>query len=729
MKISKLVCVAIFGAALSIQGAFASDLEQKLQELTQKEQTATNYLKLATDDYKQKTDAYNDALKEKNRLQSEADGLQNKLATLRYELDNTIKANFELTNQVKEYKTNLENKRNETDKLQRQISSLEKVIEEAKKYIRSTEEELNKKQEKLEQTQDESQKKSIQSDMQALIENLDNRAKQLSKENDELENYNNKKFVLERDIPDLEKTIKDLENRANSLIPKVNEKQDEVDKTNEKLTDALNNLSYFKSTTETDAKNALDKSNNEKQKAQDELNKIKSELEKLKSTNNLNKNIKDKQNAQNELEKAKENLENATNEAEKQKAKDEMNNAENKLKAAEKNQKTAIKERTEQLIKSGVILGDLQAQILRSISSTNKDEITNALTADDETIKAIVKDATTSINNTQQTLNQGITTELIKLNTDLATATRLAKLSNPYNNDLAIAYAINSIKNEAFADGGDTLNSVISQYTNRFKYDNNLWANVIGGKGDVKNGTDSKLYGFSVGYDKAFDKTIIGAFVTMAKSELEAELVKNKAKNYQFGLYSRSFLDSHEIDTKISYGFAKNDFKRTQNRINHDAKYDSNFFNISASYGYVFNVSSGTFLKPFIGFEYDKITNKSFNESGAYAAKYNKTSASSLSAKLGVELRKYVTDGSYFYLTPNLKREISKKVDDLKGAYIGSTSDFTVLADDKKKTFVGGELGADFAITKALSLNANVGIKARSDEKYYNASFGFKYKF
>ncbi|MDL0088914.1 autotransporter domain-containing protein [Campylobacter gastrosuis] len=729
MKISKLVCVAIFGATLSIQGVFASDLEQKLQELTQKEQSAANYLKSVTDDFNKNLTIYNNALKEKDNLQDKANKLKNELNILKQELDTTIKTNFELTNQAEKEKVILQNKKNILDELPTKISSLKDLIKQAETEIQSIEDKLNKKHEELEKTTDESKKNSLKNDIETEKEKLNSKTDKVSNDKKELDRIQKEKNDLEQEIPNLEADIKDIENKAISLIPRAQNKQDQVDETREKLEKALDDISFFSATTETDAKQALDKSKAKKQEAQAELDKLKSEIEKLRSADNLNKNIKDKQNAKNALEKAKENLTKATDENEKQKAQDEMNKAENELKKAQENQEKATKNRTEQLIKNGVISSGLEAQILTSLFGTNKDEIANELTADDNTIKTTIKNATTSIKNTQQTLNQGITTELIKLNTDMATSTRLAKLSNPFNNDLALAYALNNIKGEFFADSADTLNNLVREYTNRFKYDNNLWANVMGGKGDNKNGTDSKLYGFSTGYDKAFDNTIIGGFATIANSQLEADFVKNKAKNYQFGFYLRSFLDSNEIDTKISYGFAKNKFERVQKEANHNAKYNSNFFNASISYGYVFNVSSGTFLKPFIGFEYDKITNKAFNESGTYAINYEKTSASALSAKLGVELRNYISEGSYFYLTPNLKQEISKKVDDLKGAYVGSAYDFTVLADDKKKTFVGGELGADFTITKNLSLNANLGIKARSDEKYYNASLGLKYKF
>ncbi|WP_219335854.1 hypothetical protein, partial [Campylobacter pinnipediorum] len=55
------------------------------------------------------------------------------------------------------------------------------------------------------------------------------------------------------------------------------------------------------------------------------------------------------------------------------------------------------------------------------------------------------------------------TIDAIISNTGLATNSRLAKLSNPLNDDLALAYAIKNLSDNKFADNADTLSSVVKE--------------------------------------------------------------------------------------------------------------------------------------------------------------------------------------------------------------------------------------------------------------------------
>ena len=219
-----------------------------------------------------------------------------------------------------------------------------------------------------------------------------------------------------------------------------------------------------------------------------------------------------------------------------------------------------------------------------------------------------VSELRSTLDTATKSLNKGNFTDIVIFNTNLATNTRLAKLSNPYNGNLALAYAVKNMAGEKFADNGsDALSSVVKEYTNRYNYDNNLWGNVFGGKAKVKDAANTDVYGFTLGYDKAFDNTIVGGFFTLAKAQSDGNNVKNDADNYSFGVYTRSYFGQNELDSKFAYGFAKNTLKTKTSLIgDNEGKYDSKYFDIALDYGYVFDIGNAKFVKPIFGLEYRK---------------------------------------------------------------------------------------------------------------------------
>ena len=341
-----------------------------------------------------------------------------------------------------------------------------------------------------------------------------------------------------------------------------------------------------------------------------------------------------------------------------------------------------------------------------------------------------VSELHSTLDTATKSLNKGNFTDIVIFNTNLATNTRLAKLSNPYNGNLALAYAVKNMAGEKFADNGsDALSSVVKEYTNRYNYDNNLWGNVFGGKAKVKDAANTDVYGFTLGYDKAFDNTIVGGFFTLAKAQSDGNNVKNDADNYSFGVYTRSYFGQNELDSKFAYGFAKNTLKTKSSLIgDNEGKYDSKFFDIALDYGYVFDIGNAKFVKPIFGLEYTNLKNDSFTAGGPVDINFAKTSVKTLSAKLGAEFRAYTEKGDYFYVTPGIERELSKSADDGVINFAGSR-DVTFDADKKKYTYATLKTGAEFKITNSLSTNINFGVKARSKNQFYNGTLGLSYKF
>ncbi|QKF68987.1 autotransporter domain-containing protein [Campylobacter hyointestinalis] len=448
-------------------------------------------------------------------------------------------------------------------------------------------------------------------------------------------------------------------------------------------------------------------------------------------------------NTQKELEQAKLNVNkinadpNATQEqkeqalAEQTELENLIKNQQAELNQAKQDRNKAIEAKIEAIKNNQANnLGQTEKSVTSALASiVARDDIADLLSGDKDSIISAVKDAVNSINTASETINSKVNTDIIKFSADIATNTRLAKLSNPFNEDLALAYAIANLKDDAFADNGDSLSSVVRAYTDRFNYDNGLWATLVGSKSSVKNGVDSKLYGFNIGYDKTFDNTIIGSYLTYAQTRAKNSIINNEADNYQLGIYSRSFVQNSEIDAKLSFGVGKNELKRIQNQSEQSGKYDTNFFAAEATYGYIFDLGNEFYAKPLTGLTYSYVSSKAFDESGKFAINWGKTTQKSLSLKAGVELRNYIADGSYIYITPAYEQEIYKNNNDLRLNYVGSNYDIIIGSGKKKHGYAVVQTGADFSITQNLSTNINFGAKARSGEKYYNGTLGLRYKF
>ncbi|WP_063998054.1 autotransporter outer membrane beta-barrel domain-containing protein [Campylobacter hyointestinalis] len=377
-------------------------------------------------------------------------------------------------------------------------------------------------------------------------------------------------------------------------------------------------------------------------------------------------------------------------------------------------------------------LGSFVANNLKLTTDANG-QVTDATIAQDiaEQIEKPIREASNSLSNV---IGGGFNAPAAALSmaNQTNTMTRLAKLSTPYSKDLALASAIKNMDGLEVASGDNSaLSSIIKEYTDRFNYDNSVYANVIGAKGYTDNG-DPKLYGFSVGYDRSFDNFLVGSYFTYAKSSLDTSYLESEADNFELGIYSRAYLGDSEVDTTVSFGIGKNDinnYKLVNDYLNGD--YDSKFINLAATYGYVVKAQNSLFIKPFIGLNYAYNKNDSFTLSNAVIPGFeiDKIDGSTLSANLGVELRKYLSDGSFMFITPSVEQELSVSRDDLVSKFRGASTSFTTQADETKDTYAKVIAGGEYAVTKDFSATVSAGFKTNGDDRYVNGSLGLKYKF
>ena len=377
--------------------------------------------------------------------------------------------------------------------------------------------------------------------------------------------------------------------------------------------------------------------------------------------------------------------------------------------------------------------GSGESDVLIALSDIldSNDKVANIFINEDSgEIAGGAKDLHSTLEHTIKYLNRGDIAEILLFNADLATNTRLAKLSNPYNENLALAYAIKNMNGEKFADNSDeTLSSLVKEHANSYKYDHNLWGSTFGGKVKSKDSANTDTYGFTLGYDKAFDNAIVGSFLLMARSKSNEDNMKNDANSYGFGVYARRYLDQKELNAKFLYGFTRNTLATSSSLIGgNDGKYGNKFFDISVDYGYVFDLEDAKFIKPMLGIECTNLKNDSFTTGGAVDINFARTNVRTLSVKAATEFRVYTNEGDYFYITPGIQSEINKSADDGLINFADSR-DVTFDIDKRRYTYFTLKTGAEFRLTNALNININFGAKAGSKTQLYNGAFGLSYKF
>ncbi|AQW83774.1 autotransporter domain protein [Campylobacter pinnipediorum subsp. pinnipediorum] len=430
------------------------------------------------------------------------------------------------------------------------------------------------------------------------------------------------------------------------------------------------------------------------------------------------------------LEEAQEAYESAT-EAQKAEKLKALNDARNAVAEAKKEVGAANADRAIRAVRKLDSISKNVAESLGDISADNK--VLSKLFSEGvkkEDIVKVVENVTSSVTTSVDSMAKISNVDIIKFNTDLSTATRLASLSNPFNADLALASAIKYLKDDSFASSDDSaLSSTVREYTDRFNYDNNLWGSVLGGKTSAKNGANPKIFGVTLGYDKRFDNMIVGATTTYTQTKADKSDVELKGKNIQLGLYTRGYFDENEVDARINFNFGDNKVKRTTSIGKTDGKFDSFATSFDLTYGRIYQLDNDLMIKPLGGVGYTYLKTKSFAEKGEGALSYSSITTKVANLKAGVELRKYLESGEYFYVTPGVEREIFKNVKDPIVKFIGAENGIKLVGDDKKNTYFTLQTGANFNLTDSLSTNINFGTKLGSKNKFYNGTIGVNYKF
>ncbi|EBF6064186.1 autotransporter domain-containing protein [Campylobacter lari] len=313
---------------------------------------------------------------------------------------------------------------------------------------------------------------------------------------------------------------------------------------------------------------------------------------------------------------------------------------------------------------------------------------------------------------------------------DLAIGTRIAKLSNPYQ-DKALVEKFATTHIAALA-------SDVYNYYGNSSFNNSFWGNVFGGA-NIIDGDSGALYGFTLGADRKInDNALLGFYFTYADSTIKDGVMEQKSDNYQFGIYSLiNPNDQWEINLRAYGQISPTDQSVMMLSDFSNANFDSKFFGLRANAGRIFNPnSSSLFIKPFAGINYYYAHTPSYKESGMFAKEIQSMTNNSISLELGAEFRKYMSEASYLFITPKIEQYVMNDGDDFVAGFVGSGSNFIIKGNDKKKTYGQIIIGGNVDISEQFSLNAGIGAKqilaGKTDgknETYVSGQVGFKYKF
>ncbi|HED0911216.1 TPA: autotransporter domain-containing protein [Campylobacter jejuni] len=318
----------------------------------------------------------------------------------------------------------------------------------------------------------------------------------------------------------------------------------------------------------------------------------------------------------------------------------------------------------------------------------------------------------------------------INMSNDMAISNRLAKFSNPYS-----TVNVASLEGLKFAAGNGIASDSQYAYGTR-SYDNNVWANVIGGANiiDSKSGA---LYGVSVGYDRLVgEDTILGAYLTYADSKIKTSMVNQESDNLQLGLYSRTLYGNSEFDFKGYAQFGWTDQDRFIAGTVNSSDFTRKFLGASGTYGYVFDMGNDFYIKPLAGLNLYYSFTPDYNENGAYAQHVQSQSSFDTSIEAGAEFRKYLSKESYIYATPKIEQYIITSGDDYTARFLGSPTSFTINGSDKKKTYSSFIVGGDVNIKNQWAFTFSAGVKHLlsgkvndESETYLSGNIGLKYQF
>lgn len=376
----------------------------------------------------------------------------------------------------------------------------------------------------------------------------------------------------------------------------------------------------------------------------------------------------------------------------------------------------------------GSTTNPLKVGFAENIAQGNVVVVGNALNYIDDTFKSVAE----SIH-----LNDRVQTQIYLSQVALVEG-RMARHNNPHQNTSELLSFIRSYHNTHYASSDEELPASEESETHH-SGKGSLWVSYDGGLA-TGGSSNSTINGISAGYDHALDSgSLVGGFLSYAYGAFDGTFLHNTSHNVGFGLYSRMVFGNNEVDLTLSQniGLVTSDINvgntTMPSLLNGAMEYNLYRTNVMARYGYNIKVGeeeSPYYLKPLFGLNMS-YTYQEGSESNAVASiTMNEASLFKLEVSAGMEMRKYINEGTYFFVMPLIERELYGNSCDMNVGFVDSAN-LSYTLDYQSQTSVALYAGGEGNLTENLALSGSVGVKVgiEKSEVLTNWSVGLKYKF
>lgn len=345
-----------------------------------------------------------------------------------------------------------------------------------------------------------------------------------------------------------------------------------------------------------------------------------------------------------------------------------------------------------------------------------------------------IDDTFTSLSQTLH-LNDRIQTQITLSQASLIEG-RFARHNNPHQTSSELARFIRSYHNTHYASSDDELPS---EEDNTPSGSGSLWVSYNGGLA-TGNSSNSTINGASAGYDHSIgSQALLGGFVSYAYGIFDGTFLHNTSHNVSVGLYSRAYFGSNEIDLTLSQNVAlitsEIDVGNTTmpSLLNGSMQYNLYRTSLNARYGYTFKVGdeeSPYYLKPLVGLNLSYTYQERAETDAVASVGMNALSLFKMDLSVGMEMRKYINEGTYFFLMPLVERDLYGNSCEVDVGFIDSPN-LRYTLDYQSQTSIAIYGGGEGNLTENLALNGSLGLKVgiEKSEVLTSWSVGLKYKF
>lgn len=345
-----------------------------------------------------------------------------------------------------------------------------------------------------------------------------------------------------------------------------------------------------------------------------------------------------------------------------------------------------------------------------------------------------IDDTFTSLSQTLH-LNDRIQTQITLSQASLIEG-RFARNNNPHQTSSELARFIRSYHNTRYASSDDELPS---EEDSTPSGSGSLWVSYNGGLA-TGNSSNSTINGASAGYDHSIgSQALLGGFVSYAYGIFDGTFLHNTSHNVSVGLYSRAYFGSNEIDLTLSQNVAlitsEIDVGNTTmpSLLNGAMQYDLYRTSLNARYGYTFKVGdeeSPYYLKPLVGLNLSYTYQEGAETDAVASVGMNALSLFKMDLSVGMEMRKYINEGTYFFLMPLVERDLYGNSCEVDVGFIDSPN-LRYTLDYQSQTSIAIYGGGEGNLTENLALNGSLGLKVgiEKSEVLTSWSVGLKYKF